>query len=512
MELRARAFRSLLYRLFYEATGKPPGGQAVQDALAVLEAKAIYDGEERPVYVRLAEHGGKIYLDLADDDWRVVEVDTQGWRICASSPVVFRRPKGIQALPLPVHGGSLNDLRQFVNADDDGWALIVGFLAGCLRPGIPYPLLFLIAEQGSGKSTLARFIKALLDANAAPLRVDPREGRDLMISANNNWLLAFDNLSNVPQWLSDALCRLSTGGGFATRTLYANDEETIFEAMRPVILTGIDELASRGDLLDRALIVELKPIAKQDRRLEKEFEQRFTKVAPGILGALLSAVSHGLKHANNTLVADLPRMADFAAWVVACEEALGLTPGQFLRAYHGNREGANEIALDVSPLPPLLREIVKDGTWEGTASTLQSELDERVSDGVKKLKAFPKSAKAVGTALRRLAPNLRETGLEVEFYRETTGHKRRLIRLRLACNVPNVTTVPEEEKAGRRRETDGDANGVNEQHHNVTANATQGRPSHTPVSLSEEHSDSGGGEKQSHANKTVASPITWEEL
>jgi hypothetical protein len=48
--------------------------------------------------------------------------------------------------------------------------------------------------------------------------------------------VALDNLSDIKPWLSDCLCRLSTGGGFSTRTLFENDEETIFNATRPVIL------------------------------------------------------------------------------------------------------------------------------------------------------------------------------------------------------------------------------------------------------------------------------------
>lgn len=525
MDVRAKPFRSLLYRLYYNESGKPPGSQAVQDALSVLEAKALYEGEERPVYVRLAEHGGKVYLDLCDDAWRVVEIDASGWRVCGRSPVAFRRPKGMQALPVPVAGGELAELRAFVNADDDAWALIAGFMAACLRPGIPYPLLILIAEQGSGKSTAAEFLKALLDASHAPLRSEPREARDLMISANNSWLLAYDNLSNVPLWLSDALCRLSTGGGFSTRTLYANDEETIFSAMRPVILTGIDELASRGDLLDRALVVELQPIPRQDRKQKRDLERHFAAAAPGILGALLTAVSHGLRNEARVSPPDLPRMADFAAWVLACENALRLEPGHFIRAYRENRSGANEMALDVSPLPALLWKL---GAWEGTASELQAELDARASEGVKRLRAYPKSAKALGSALRRLAPNLRATGLEVHFYKETTGQKRRLIRISPQANVTNDTVDTGSEQNRPARESGGGASGDvrADDTGNVTANVTVEAPPQTEKPTSGVNGDDGYVKEPPRSKedavlptpvakpetRPVASALTWEEF
>jgi hypothetical protein len=104
-------------------------------------------------------------------------------------------------------------LRELLNVDDNTCCLIVAWLIASLRPRGPYPLMALFAEQGSGKTTAGRLLRDLVDPNAAPLRAEPRDGRDLMIAANNAWLIAFDNLSHIPLWLSDALRRVSTGGG-----------------------------------------------------------------------------------------------------------------------------------------------------------------------------------------------------------------------------------------------------------------------------------------------------------
>src|SRR5207247_939244 len=155
-------------------------------------------------------------------------------------------------------GGQLSELRQFINVkDDDDWKLLVAFLTAALRPKGPYPVLVLHGEQGSAKSTTARVLRAMVDPNSSPLRSEPRDGRDLMIAANNACLVCFDNLSRIPRWLSDCICRLATGGGFSTRALYTNEEEALFDAQRPVIITGIEELASRGDLLERSIILYL---------------------------------------------------------------------------------------------------------------------------------------------------------------------------------------------------------------------------------------------------------------
>jgi hypothetical protein len=105
--------------------------------------------------------------------------------------------------------------------------------------------------------------RRLIDPNGAPLRSEPREIRDIMIAATNGWIVAYDNLSRLPDWLSDALCRLSTGGGFSTRELCSDTDEVLFEAQRPVALNGIEELATRADLLDRAVLVYLPRISDE---------------------------------------------------------------------------------------------------------------------------------------------------------------------------------------------------------------------------------------------------------
>ena len=121
------------------------------------------------------------------------------------------------------------------------------------------PLLAISGEQGSAKTVLSKMLKALVDPNVAPVRALPREQRELMIAANNGHVLAFDNLSGLPPWLSDALCRLATGGSFAVRQLYTNEDEILFQAARPLLVNGIEDVISRPDLADRSIFLTLAP-------------------------------------------------------------------------------------------------------------------------------------------------------------------------------------------------------------------------------------------------------------
>jgi hypothetical protein len=154
---------------------------------------------------------------------------------------------------------------------------------------------------------LAKILRALVDPNAAPVRTLPREERDLFIAANNGHVLAFDNLSALPLWLSDTLCRLASGGSFAVRQLYTDQDEVLFDAARPVILNGIEDVVTRPDLADRGLFVTLLSISEARRRPEQELWREFELSRPRLQGALLDAVSHGLRALPRARLDRLPR-------------------------------------------------------------------------------------------------------------------------------------------------------------------------------------------------------------
>src|SRR5215813_3849798 len=327
--IRAKGFRRWLARRFFEATQGAPSSEALQSALNVIEAKAHFDAPERAVHIRVGGLDGRLYLDLGDETWRAVEIDTIGWRVIDNPPVRFRRAAGMQPLPVPVPGGSVETLRSFLNVQSDtDFVLAVAWALAALRNRGPYPVIVLSGEQGSAKSTFSAILRALLDPNTAPLRALPREDRDLFIAASNGHLLVFDNVSGLPAWISDTLCRLATGGGFAVRQLYTDQDEVLFDAARPVILNGIEDIVTRPDLADRAVFLTLEPIPEDRRRPEQELWAAFEKERPRILSVLLDAVVQGLKMLPQTRLEKLPRMADFALWGTACERE----PGAFMMA------------------------------------------------------------------------------------------------------------------------------------------------------------------------------------
>jgi hypothetical protein len=427
--IRSRQFRHWLRRRYYKEYGSAASAETIRSALDLLEARAQFDAPEHAVHVRIAEHDSRIYLDLADKEWRAVQIGPDGWQVVTSPPIRFRRAAGMLPLPVPQRGGSIESLTAFLNLPTpDEFVLAVAWLLAALQQGGPYPLLVIAGEQGSAKTMLTKILRALIDPNTAPSRAPPREERDLMIAANNGHILAFDNLSGLPCWLSDALCRLATGGSFAIRQLYTDSDEVLFQAARPAMLNGIEDIVGRSDLADRAIFLTLRPISDERRRTERPLWREFEAMRPRILGSLLDAVAHGLGRMSSVRLERVPRMADFALWSTACETAFW-PPGTFLRVYDANRQAAIEGVIEADPVASFVREVMAiRSTWAGRASDLfraRIAAGEDVLDGTV---GWPKNPRALAGRLRRCQTFLRSVGIDIAFTREgRTGS--RMIRM-----------------------------------------------------------------------------------
>src|SRR5712692_10344836 len=288
-------FRKFLAQIFYKRTDNAIGRSALADATTTLAGRACHDSPEEKVFLRVAPHGENILIDLCDSGWRVVEVTPTGWQIIGRSPVAFIRTGSMQSLPQPAESGSLDPLWSLLNVTPAQRPLVAGALLNYFSPEGPFWVLNFVGEQGTAKSCAARIIRQLVDPSANPLRSPPREERDLIAQAGSNWIVAVDNLSHLAAWFSDGLCRLATGGGHSARSLYTDLEEISLAVKRPVIINGIEDVAARADLAERALQVELDTIPDDRRISEKELWRRFDEQRPVIFSAVLNALSRALR-------------------------------------------------------------------------------------------------------------------------------------------------------------------------------------------------------------------------
>ncbi|SHG16069.1 hypothetical protein [Bradyrhizobium erythrophlei] len=416
--LKSQAFRRWLANLSRLKTGQVISSSTLEDVIRTLEAIAINECPRHTACLRVGRHGANCYLDLCDDTWRAVEITAHGWKVVERPPVKFIRTPAMRALPEPEPGEGIEIFRDLVNVkDDDSFKLVVAFMVAALRDRGPYPVLVVNGEQGTGKSVFSRMVRGLIDPSAAPIRAAPKDDRDLIVSAMNSKVLAFDNLSSVPNWLSDALCRIATGGGFATRMLHTDRDEVICEVQSPVILNGIPSLTDRADLADRALNVHLRVIPESKRRPEDALWEDYHKRQPLILGALLDAISAGLRNVASVKLDRLPRMADFMKWVTAAESGLGWESGEFVAAYTRNRVEVADGAFEADAVAVAIRDFMRAGTeqvWTGTATELLGRLANHATDTIRKSRAWPATASGLGNRLDRAAPLLRAKGFTID--------------------------------------------------------------------------------------------------
>jgi hypothetical protein len=443
--VKSRSFKRWLMQRYYVEKDGVAGTQALQDALAVIEAKACWDGPEMPVYLRVGGDDQTIYVDLGDSEWRCVKITKDGYEILSEHPIKFRRAKGMLLLPYPVVGGSIDELYNFLNVDESSARqLLNAWLIQALMPKGPYPPLALHGQQSSAKSTASSVLRSLIDPNTSPLRSEMRSEHDLIIAANNGWFVCLDNLSRLSMALSDAICRLATGGGFSTRELYTDSDEILFNVMRPVIINGIEEIVSRGDLLDRTIITSLPFIEPKRRIKEKEFWPMFEEAKPRILGALYDAVSGVLRELPSTVVEEPPRMADYAYIGTAAEKVFGHEPGSFMKAYNNVKQGTNDLVLEAEPVAQVTYAFIREqGEWSGRATDLLKELDAKADEKTKRLKSWPTEPSKLSNILRRLAPNLIPAGVVVDFQR--VGRKQTRTIFLKYVETPSAPSAPSAE-------------------------------------------------------------------
>jgi hypothetical protein len=413
----SKQFRRYLIELFYRLEKQVPLANALNEAIATFDALAVIGGQIHQTHLRVCGEDDILYVDLASPTWQVVEISAVGWQVRDASnvPVRFRRPRAMLPFPMPTRGGNVEELRQFLNpGSDQNMKLLLAWLTFGFRHQGPFPVLVVQGEQGSAKSTVTAVLLALLDPSVSELRMTPKDVQDLMVAARNSWVLAYDNLSGMPPWLSDALCILSTGGTLTTRALYTADEETILRAIRPVIVNGIDDMTTRPDLADRAVMVSLPTIPPERRRDKSEFDAAFQAARPRLLGAVYSAIAAALRALPSVRLAARPRMADFATWGVALERGLKWPAGSFLEAYQCNLAESASAALEADPVAMAVLALIRHAgnPWEGAVSELLNELEKHVPPE-RRGRSWPRSPQSLTSKMRRAAPALRREGIAI---------------------------------------------------------------------------------------------------
>jgi hypothetical protein len=437
------SLRAELSQAYYWRHHKAAPQQALADALLVLEGEALAS-DPSEVHLRVAAANGAIWLDLGDTAETVIRIDGDGWETRDTAPVLFRRTALTGVLPAPSDELRVMRAMRATNPDllrtrtaklwqqinvakPDRPLVLACLIAAIANPNMPHPILSFSGEQGTAKSTTTKRVVELLDPSPVLLRKPPKDPDSWVTAAQGSWVVGLDNMSTVPDWLSDSLCRAVTGDGDVRRALYTDSGLSVFGFRRCIILNGIDLGALRGDLVDRLVNVSLDVIPEDDRVTEEVLDERWRQDYPVILGALLASVASVIHAILSVRLANKPRMADFAHILAAVDQIFG-TNG--LTRY---AEQTRSMVLDSLTAEPFLAALMAENLeFTGPAA----ELLERLTPD-KPPRDWPKSPRVVTTILRRNAPALRKAGWEVRDSEDSHSHA-------------TIWTLTPPEKVGKR--------------------------------------------------------------
>lgn len=441
------SLRAELARAYYELTGSAASQSALADACLTIDGLA-QQVEPVDLHLRVATHRADLVLDLGDATGRAVVITPAGWRIVDEPQVRFRRTAATGALPDPAAGGDLSLLWNAVNVAERYRPLALAVLVAELMPDLPHPVVYLSGEQGTGKTTATARLASILDPSPAQVRKPPRDVETWTTAAAGSWVVALDNLSDIPDWLSDALCRASTGEGDLRRRLYTDGDLHVIAFRRAIIINGIDVGAVRPDLADRLVHLPLAGITGTNRRPEKQMTAQWRQHHPHVLGAILNLAVKVLAALPNIQLAELPRMADFALVLAAVDQVLG-THG--LDTYRGL---ADELAADAATTDPLLiaLKVTVASEWTYTSAELLAAINTTAREAAinpdkwRAPRGWPGSARALTAVLHRQAPTLRRVGWTVtEIPREDSRDK--VLRWQLTPPPDDKTARPQSKAA-----------------------------------------------------------------
>ena len=411
IKIRGSMFKKMLARELWVSENKSPNSDALNQALNVVEAKAVFDGKCIKLSNRVAEHDECFYYDLCDG--QAVRITKFGWKVTDNFPILFKRYSHQQRQVEPKTGGDIQGLFKFINVSEERHELLsLVYLISCLVPNIPHPIFHPYGDQGAGKTSMVSFYKLLIDPSKINVIITPRNQEELVQILEHHYLCMFDNLSAFPDWLSDLLSQACTGGGFSKRKLYTDDEDIVYQIQRCIGLNGINLLISRADLMDRTILLHMERIESSKRKEWKPLMQEFEAERPYILGCFFDVLSKAMGIYPLIKLNNLPRMADFTRWGVAITKALGYEANDFLQACQANIESQNAEVINSNTLAQAVLTFMQDKeSWNGTVKQAFEELGKLVVI-TKDDNTFPKRPNKLRNHLNRVKANLLDHGIK----------------------------------------------------------------------------------------------------
>lgn len=394
-------------------------GESLKNAIKIIRAKAAASNSVKKMFVRAARDAdNNFWYDLGRG--KAVKINQDGWSIAIEPPSFFKRFKSQLPQVEPVRGGNLDEFLSIVNVTSkDDEILLKVYLVSSFIYGYSHPVLIVYGEQGTAKTSLFRFLKALIDPSSIETLSPITNIKEFIQVISHHWAAYFDNFSSLKAELSDALCRACTGDGFSKRRLYSNDDDMIYSFQHVVGVNGINNVASKSDLLNRSLLIELARIPEDQRKTEEAIQKKFDAMRVGIIGVCFDAIVKAIKIYPTVKIAKPPRMSDFSTWGFAIAEGLGIGGEKFLEVYRKNIFKQNLEAIEASPVAYAVKTMIDNeivGVIEATPMYIFNRLIREATSAeidYTRDRSWPTNVRWFVRKLTEVIPNLEKIGIKI---------------------------------------------------------------------------------------------------
>lgn len=404
----------------YLQTGRAANSEALTTVLNLAEGAAMGRRRVTP-NLRIAAHEGAVFLDLGREDGKAVMLQPGRWCVVDRPPVLFTRTALTAELPLPAEQGDMDKVRDLINiVGPDEWALYIACRIASLFPGITHPIEIISGPPGSVKTGVTRITSNWIDASPAMQPV-PRDERTWAAMAGGRYVMAMDNVSGVPRWWSDALCKAASGDGWVDRALYTDGDLYVTAFRSVIVMNGITLGALQGDLADRLAAHRLSRLTAW--RSDDEVAATWALAHPSALAWLLDRAAEIFSDMLSVTQSTAPDRLTRFSQIVSLVDRRWRTNA--MNVWRTGRFNALEDIADGDSVAVALSAAMR-GIWQGTASELLSQLI--MHGGLQDEGSHKWTPRGLSDRLERTAQALGALGWQIERFRN--GHDRkRMIRV-----------------------------------------------------------------------------------
>lgn len=411
-------FEELIRYRLYTENKISLGSEILKTVISTMAAKARFESEKINIFRRCGHYKGKFYYYIGDGQY--VKITSKKYELVDTVPIYFLQSNTmrVQDVPKKKKGIDLWKLKKYFNTKNEGdFILLLITIISYFIEEIPHFITCIMGNQGSAKSTTCRLIKELVDPSIAPILNLPKSIDELILQLANEHVIVYDNLCSIKQEFCNVFCQVSTGATALRRKLFTDNQLLSYSLKKCLVLNGINYVSMQSDLLDRALVITLKPISSKKRKTEKEIFDEFKEEKPYYLNCIFEVLAKAKKIYKTLEIEELPRMADSCKWGAAIAEALDVGVDRYLELYLKNYQQINqEILLGNPTACAIIRLMEENHKWEGSVGELYDELcsiaDEHNINQNDRL--WAKSDSALSRRLNQLKINLSNIGIEFD--------------------------------------------------------------------------------------------------